>query len=64
MYLVPVIDWYSRKVLSWRLSNTPDNVFGGGAKIVDKYYEKEKAHPEIETKNNRTLGAACFRCIK
>ena len=24
MYLVAVIDWYSRKVLSWRLSNTLD----------------------------------------
>ena len=23
MYLVAVIDWHSRKVLSWRLSNTP-----------------------------------------
>ena len=22
VYLVAVIDWYSRKVLSWRLSNT------------------------------------------
>ena len=27
VYLVAVIDWYSRKVLSWRLSNTPDSVF-------------------------------------
>ncbi len=26
-YLVAVIDWYSRKVLSWRLSNTLDAVF-------------------------------------
>lgn len=23
MYLVAVMDWYSRKVLSWRVSNTP-----------------------------------------
>ena len=23
IYLVAVIDWYSRKVLSWRISNTP-----------------------------------------
>jgi len=27
-YLVAVIDWYSRKVLSWRLSNTLDSGFG------------------------------------
>jgi putative transposase len=27
VYLVAVIDWYSRKVLSWRLSNTMDNHF-------------------------------------
>lgn len=26
-YLVAVIDWYSRKVLSWRLSNTMDTAF-------------------------------------
>jgi len=25
VYLVAVIDWYSRKVLSWRLSNTLDS---------------------------------------
>ena len=33
---------------------TPDHVYrtarGGGARIVDKYSEKEKTHPEIETK--------------
>jgi putative transposase len=27
VYLVAVIDWYSRKVLSWRLSNTLDSEF-------------------------------------
>jgi len=27
VYLVAVIDWYSRKVLSWRLSNTLDTGF-------------------------------------
>ena len=34
---------------------TPDQVYwtasGGGAKIVDKYSEKEKSHPKIKTKN-------------
>lgn len=27
MYLVAIIDWYSRKVLAWRLSNTMDSSF-------------------------------------
>lgn len=27
MYLVAIIDWYSRKVLSWRLSNSIDPAF-------------------------------------
>lgn len=27
MYLVAVVDWYSRKVLAWRLSNTMDSSF-------------------------------------
>ena len=27
LYLVAIIDWYSRKVLSWRLSNTMDTHF-------------------------------------
>ena len=27
VYLVAIIDWYSRKVLAWRLSNTMDTGF-------------------------------------
>jgi hypothetical protein len=27
MYLVAVMDWYSRKVLSWRISNTMEEAF-------------------------------------
>ena len=27
LYLVAIMDWYSRKVLSWRLSNTMDDAF-------------------------------------
>ena len=26
-YLVVIIDWYSRRVLSWRISNSMDTVF-------------------------------------
>lgn len=43
-YLVAVIDWYSRRVLSWRISNTLDTVF-----CVDCLEEALQRHgnPEI-----------------
>ena len=39
LYLVAVLDWYSRKVLSWRLSNTMDTSFCIDAieEAVNKY---------------------------
>ncbi len=44
VYLVAIIDWYSRRVLSWRLSNTMDTSF-----CVDCLEEAIKAYgvPEI-----------------
>lgn len=44
VYLVTIIDWYSRKVLSWRLSNTMDTAF-----CVDCLEEAVKSYgvPEI-----------------
>ena len=44
VYLVAVIDWYSRRVLSWRLSNTMDNGF-----CVDCLEQALQSHgtPEI-----------------
>jgi len=44
VYLVAVIDWYSRKVLAWRLSNTMDSIF-----CVDCLQEALQNHgtPEI-----------------
>ena len=44
VYLVAVIDWYSRKVLAWRLSNTLDSGF-----CVDCLEQALQAHgaPEI-----------------
>jgi len=44
LYLVAIIDWYSRKVLSWRLSNTLDADF-----CVDALEEALSRHgqPEI-----------------
>src|SRR5262249_56026286 len=43
MYLTAVIDWYSRYVLSWRLSNTMDVGFCLGA--LDEALERGR--PEI-----------------
>ena len=39
MYLVAIMDWYSRKVLSWRISNTMDSDFCVSAlkEAIDKY---------------------------
>ena len=44
MYLVAVIDWYSRKILSWRLSNSLDSYFCIEAlkEALNKY-----PHPDI-----------------
>lgn len=44
MYLVAIIDWYSRKVLSWRVSNTMDTDF-----CIDALEEALQRHgtPEI-----------------
>lgn len=44
VYLVAVMDWYSRRVLSWRISNTMDSAF-----CVDCLEEALRAHgkPEI-----------------
>lgn len=45
LYLVAVMDWYSRKVLSWKLSNTMDERFCVGA--LDEALSKAKKMPEI-----------------
>ena len=44
VYLVAIIDWYSRRVLSWRISNTMDTAF-----CVDCLEEALQRHgsPEI-----------------
>ena len=43
VYVVAIIDWYSRKVLSWRLSNTMDTYFCLEAleEAIDKYGKPE-----------------------
>ena len=44
VYLVAIMDWYSRKVLSWRVSNTLDTSF-----CVDALEEAVEAYgaPEL-----------------
>jgi putative transposase len=44
LYLVAILDWWSRKVLAWRLSNTMDAQFCLGA--LDEALERYGA-PEI-----------------
>jgi putative transposase len=47
VYLVAIIDWYSRKVLSWRLSNTMDATF-----CVDSLEEAIKTYGKREIFNS------------
>ena len=58
VYLVAVIDWYSRKVLAWRLSNTIDSVF-----CVDCLEESIRIYgtPEIfNTDQGSQFTSDCF----
>ena len=43
LYLVAIMDWYRRKVLSWRLSNTLDADFCVVAleEVLEKYGDPE-----------------------
>jgi putative transposase len=46
-YLVAIIDWYSRRVLSWRISNTMESVF-----CVDCLEEALRSHDKPEIFNS------------
>ena len=48
MYLVASIDWYSRAVLAWRLSNT----MGGGAFCVEALDEAIARYGPLEIFNS------------
>jgi putative transposase len=61
VYLVVIIDWYSRKVLSWRLSNTMDAGF-----CVDCLAEAIKAYsrPEIfNSDQGSQFTSDCFTSV-
>lgn len=45
MYLATVIDWFSRHVLSWRLSNSLDSSFC--VEALEDAFEESKTTPEI-----------------
>ena len=48
LYLVAVMDWYSRKVLSWRLSNTRNTGFCVEAleEAIERYGTPEIFNPD------------------
>jgi len=46
-YLVAIIDWYSRRVLSWRISNTMDAIF-----CVDSLEDALRTHDKPEIFNS------------
>ena len=63
VYLVAIIDWYSRYVLSWRLSNSLDNNF-----CVDALMESLEKHgnPEIFNTDQgiQFTSADCTKTLK
>ena len=46
VYLAAIIDWYSKAVLSWRISNTMDTDF-----VMDVLNEALDRHPKPEIFN-------------
>jgi transposase InsO family protein len=57
MYLVAIMDWYSRYVLAWRLSNTLDADF-----CVEALEEAlRKGKPDVFNEKTRTPCGLCRR---
>ncbi len=52
MYLAAVIDWYSRHVFLWRLSNTLDSPFC--IEAVEDAFITSKHQPEIFNTDQRS----------
>jgi len=47
LYLVAIIDWFSRYVISWRISNTLDAYFN--------FYNQERSHQSLEYKTPESI---------
>jgi putative transposase len=58
VYLVAIIDWYSRKVLSWRLSNTMDAEFC--VDCLEEAIKQCKRSINPRAKNSNSATAPCF----
>ena len=58
LYLVAIMDWYSRKVLSWRLSNTQDTSMCIEAleEALDRYGRPEIFNTDSEYVTAGSLG--------
>jgi putative transposase len=58
LYLVAIMDWHSRRVLSWRLSNTMDVAF-----CTEALQEALAQHgtPEIFNTDSKYALACCSR---
>jgi len=59
MYLVAVMDWHSRKILSWRISNTLDTDFCTEA--VEEAIGRYGAPEIFNTDQGAQFTAAAFR---
>jgi putative transposase len=62
MYLVAVMDWHSRRVLSWRVSNTNEfdngTALRKGLKTWIDFYNSQRGHSSLD---HRTPDEAYFR---
>jgi hypothetical protein len=59
LYLVVVMDWCSRYVLAWRLSNTMDTSFGVGAFFVERLWRKRSVSTgRLNRRSSRRRGVA------
>lgn len=58
LYLVAIMDWYSRKVLSWRVSNTIDTAFC--VEALEEALEKYGTPTVFNTDQGATFTGAAF----
>jgi len=63
VYLVAIMDWYSRRVLSWRLSNSMDSVFCVEAlqEALDRYGNPEIFHTDQGAQFTSEAFTDCFK---